>query len=82
MSEIKNHYIEVDPKVNKDALVYCKSCGDAYIFKGLDGDEIRNRVENIQDLLPNLAPKYREMFLSGLCPKCWDDYFKYGLPST
>lgn len=30
---------------------------------------------HIQDHFPELTPGQREMFLSGICPKCWDEIF-------
>jgi len=29
----------------------------------------------IQDAMPDLSPDIREMFISGTCPKCWEDMF-------
>jgi hypothetical protein len=29
----------------------------------------------IQDAMPELSADLREMFISGTCPKCWDDMF-------
>jgi hypothetical protein len=26
----------------------------------------------IQDLLPDLSPEIRELFVSGMCPDCWN----------
>lgn len=30
---------------------------------------------SIQDIIPNVSPAYREMFISGICPECWDKMF-------
>ena len=30
---------------------------------------------HIQDIIPELAPEMRELFISGMCPKCWDKLF-------
>jgi hypothetical protein len=29
----------------------------------------------VQDAFPEVPKEYREMFISGTCPKCWDDMF-------
>lgn len=50
----------------------CKYCHDTYKFVGVDDDEGYDISRNIQDTLPNLEPEYRELFISGICPKCWD----------
>lgn len=31
---------------------------------------------SIQDCFPNMARDYREMLISGFCPKCWTNLFK------
>ena len=31
--------------------------------------------ENIQIAFPNLTPNQREILISGICPKCWDNIF-------
>ena len=32
---------------------------------------------HIQDIMPELAPEMRELFISGMCPKCWDKLFSF-----
>ena len=32
---------------------------------------------HIQDIIPELAPEKRELFISGMCPKCWDKLFSF-----
>jgi len=68
--------VEVDPNSDEHNdgtyIVDCKFCGDTYLFKGLPETLVFNRSKKIQDILPNLEPEYREMFISGMCPKCWD----------
>lgn len=31
---------------------------------------------SIQEILPNLKPELREMFISQICPECWNKLFK------
>lgn len=31
--------------------------------------------ELIQDVASDVAPEWREMFISGTCPECWDAMF-------
>lgn len=33
------------------------------------------RGEMIQDAMPDMSADLREMFISGTCPKCWQDMF-------
>ena len=32
---------------------------------------------HIQDIIPELSPEMRELFISGMCPKCWDKLFSF-----
>lgn len=32
---------------------------------------------HIQDIIPELAPEMRELFISGMCPKCWGKLFSF-----
>ena len=59
-------------KITRD----CPFCGkkmaidipiDAYL-KWIDG-------VRIQDALPNIAAEDREVLLTGICPKCWNETF-------
>lgn len=31
--------------------------------------------KHIQNIFPNLSPDDREMLISGICSKCWDEIF-------
>lgn len=55
----------------------CCKCGkefDFYLteFEILEIDEGKN---NIQYILPTLTPDERELFISGMCGKCFDEIF-------
>jgi hypothetical protein len=39
------------------------------LFRASQSDEL------IQDVAPDVAPEWREMFISGTCPECWDAMF-------
>ena len=30
----------------------------------------------VQNIFPNLSAEEREILISGICPKCWDETFK------
>lgn len=58
--------------------ITCKICGkdkkipmtaEQYIRL----DEGLSEGKHIQDAVPDLAPEWREMFLSGICPDCWEN---------
>ena len=67
--------VEVDPNVEESVVIDCIQCGDTYVFNGVNEDEVENRSRPIQDILSNMDPSYREMFISGICPKCWNKMF-------
>lgn len=57
--------------------VKCCICGTIHELK-LDIRKFNkwNRGEgNIQDIFPELSPEDREMLISQICPKCWDEMF-------
>ena len=38
-----------------------------------DGMAMYDRGAMMQDAFPNLTPDEREFFMTGMCPKCWDE---------
>ena len=40
-----------------------------------DLERWKRRKTNIQDIFPYLSARERELFLSGICPDCYDDLF-------
>ena len=69
--------------INKNEISYnvnCKFCNKNVVIK-LTSEQYKNlgrynRGEgHIQDLLPELSADDREMFVSGMCPECWDKTF-------
>lgn len=38
-------------------------------------ERIINRDGLIQNVVPELSPKFREMFISGICPDYWNKLF-------
>lgn len=60
--------------------VPCSFCGSEHViemtmaqFNELQSSNRRH----IQDIIPELAPEMRELFISGMCPKCWDKLFGF-----
>lgn len=57
--------------------IKCIKCGEIFMLD-LDGDKVehwRNGGGNIQDIFPELSPEDRELLVSQICEKCWDDMF-------
>ena len=56
-------------------FVYCVLCC-APINVKIDGNQfirISKNEELIQDICPELSADEREMLITGICPKCWDE---------
>jgi len=54
----------------------CPICGEVFEFDvPADGYRAWQEGELIQNAMPNLAPEYREMLMSHICPFCWDAMF-------
>lgn len=63
--------------------VTCTCCHQPVEIPGVDADKLtaiqagRAMGLSIQDIVPELSPDYREMFISGICPTCWDNMFGF-----
>lgn len=58
--------------------ITCQSCGEVHTFN-VDENALTRFAKgeiHIQDAFPDMDPGDREMFLSGLCGKCYDELFK------
>ena len=55
----------------------CVQCGRQFTIP-LTKDKlarIRKGEECIQNIIPEVEPGIRELFISGICPSCWDEMF-------
>ena len=65
-------------KIN--VTVPCSFCNAKYAIKmtAAQFNELQSpHRRHIQDIIPELAPEMRELFISGMCPKCWDKLFSF-----
>lgn len=55
----------------------CPVCNKEFVFEmtEVQFQELEKGEKHIQDILPDFKAEDREMFISGYCPKCWDDIF-------
>ena len=63
-----------------NVTVPCSFCHAEYPIQMTQGqfDELQSpHRRHIQDIMPELAPEMRELFISGMCPKCWDKLFGF-----
>lgn len=55
----------------------CSMCGTVYTIPMTEAEhELLMSGVHIQDALPNHSPDDRELFVSGICGKCFDEIFK------
>ena len=65
-------------KIN--VTVPCRFCNAKYTIEMATAqfNELQSpNRRHIQDIIPELAPEMRELFISGMCPKCWDKLFSF-----
>ena len=61
--------------------ITCICCHQPVEIPGVDSGALsaiqagRAMCMSIQDIIPNVSPAYREMFISGICPECWNKMF-------
>lgn len=60
----------------------CRRCGNVIQIPCSDETYVAAQFWNaatdprpIQEIFPAMAPEYREMFVSGICPTCQDEIF-------
>ena len=65
--------------MNPTLLIKCSSCRkiiETPITVGDYGNVMdAPRDIHIQDIIPHVPAQWREMLISGVCPKCWDRLF-------
>lgn len=66
--------VVIGPDPEKSVSVRCPFCGSLYVFKGITQYDV-NAPGLMQDKFPNVDADWREMFISGMCPKCWKETF-------
>lgn len=66
-----------DPNDDYVALqIGCTCCGNDYLIgTSMSGYTAWRNGSYIQDAMPDVSKEYREMFISGTCPKCFADMF-------
>ena len=67
-----------DKRIN--VTVPCSFCHAEYVIEMTMAqfNELQSpHRRHIQDIIPELAPEMRELFISGMCTKCWDKLFGF-----
>lgn len=56
-------------------IVRCHFCSHRELIQMTrdQHDDLVRGEKKIQDILPEVSPPIREMFLSGMCPDCWHE---------
>ena len=60
------------------ASIKCKECGKEYKFD-ITEEQYNKYISGeglIQDIFPEISSELREMFISRICPDCWNKIFK------
>lgn len=62
--------------------VPCPQCGKTSVLKlstkvWLKGLTAYKNGAKVQDAWPTIPPADRELFITGICERCWDDMFNY-----
>lgn len=77
-SRYERNIVDVNPDDGIVVLTLrCPQCKNTKEIQVTDDqyDRLCDGDGHIQDILPDLSPDDREMFLSGFCSKCWDSMF-------
>ena len=58
--------------------IQCLSCGEVFYFSITEeqAKDLQEGEKYIQDILSNFSPGDREMFISQICPRCFDMLFE------
>jgi hypothetical protein len=71
--------LSTSPDPNEDYValqIGCTRCGnDHLVGTTMSGYVAWRKGLYIQDAMPDVPKKYREMFISGTCPECFTDMF-------
>jgi hypothetical protein len=61
-----------------DIILACTKCGKEYTIEATDKQlkMLHSGEYHIQDIFPDISPDIREIFISGICGKCFDEIFK------
>lgn len=79
MSETKK--VKITNKGNCSVSMYCSRCKTKYELTGLSSEQSDKLYYRdiyglkIQQIIPEVKPEWREMFISGYCPDCWNKIF-------
>lgn len=63
---------------NKNEIhINCTECGGEFIIPCTkeQAHDLRTRSKCIQNIFPDVSADMRELFLSGMCGKCFDEMF-------
>lgn len=77
MQKMQIRFVKNADLVSYNAIVKCPFCGKDTVVKNIpaEGLFLYNQGELIQRAFPNVSPEYREVLLSGMCPKCQQEVF-------
>ena len=59
-------------------VIECPNCRKVHEISMTPEQYVKYAIinEHVQDIFPDMSPEIREMLISGICPKCWNEMFK------
>lgn len=62
---------------NLQVQITCNCCGKEFLIpcNKEDFEDYVNGNKLIQEAFPYMPAELRELFVSGICPKCWNNIF-------
>lgn len=63
----------------KQINIKCNQCKKVFHFT-ITEEQYKQYISGeglIQNIFPEIQPEYRELFISQICPDCWNKIFSY-----
>jgi len=67
-----------------ECTFWCLNCDKNHVVKKVPRNGYQRWLMNnefVQNCFPEMDKDERELFISGICPKCWDEMYPAGNPS-
>ena len=74
--QTRTRRIKVTDKGKCSVSMYCQKCSVRYTLTGFSSEQNERLFrrdetkELVQDIIPEVAPRWRELFVSSNCPDC------------
>lgn len=60
-----------------EVKIFCSCCNNSKTFNitRIQYEDWQNNRRLVQDIFPDMDKDMREMFITGICPSCWNKMF-------